>query len=300
MDSILVLGMNGFTGKHFQRYILKNGLLNQYKFIGVDITIDNGGEFEGITADLSKEGSIEHIILLKKPEYILNLTGSFGTERYHDMFEVNAELSRRILAVLAENNLNVKKVVLIGSAAEYGLPVRMPVKETHPLNPISQYGLSKVIQTCYANYYFRNHGINVVIARTFNILGKGLSSKLSIGSFAAQIKTLQPGGIIKVGNVNTTRDFIAIEDTVDAYWKIMQSGKPGETYNVCSGKSMSIKHILEFMIKQSQKRLIIKEDEKLVRKNDILDFFGDNIKLKSDTNWEIQKNVYESLKEMIL
>nr|MDO8112820.1 NAD-dependent epimerase/dehydratase family protein [Candidatus Sigynarchaeota archaeon] len=302
MDKVLILGINGFTGKHFQQYLAKNGLLGKLDFVGVDRAIgtaDRMEKIEYLEADVVSPGTIERLLKNERPAYIINLAGLFGAADFTALFQVNAEVSRRILATIVDDKVAVKRVLLIGSAAEYGIPGTMPVKESHPLNPISPYGLTKMIQAMYANYYFRNFGTDVVVARTFNILGKGLSPKLSVGSFAEQVKNLHPGGTLKVGNLNTKRDFLDIEDTIDAYWKLLHSGKPGQVYNVCSGKSVYIKEILEFLISTSGKNASVQVDGNLVRKNDILDFVGDNSKLRADAKWNARVDIHESLKAMI-
>ena len=144
-----------------------------------------------------------------------------------------------------------------------------------------------------------NFRVNVIIARTFNILGNGLSPKLSIGSFVNQIKAIETEGTLTVGNLNTNRDFLDIDDVLDAYWKLLESGVPGETYNVCSGFSLSIKEVLEYLIEQSGKNIAMQIDANLLRKNDIVDFYGDNKKLMDATNWEMHNDIYKSLNEML-
>ncbi len=299
MDKVLIFGINGFTGRHFQSYFFKNGLLDHYNIVGIDKAVDRGAYVTSHEMDIGTAGSIEQLIPIEHPDYIVNLAGLFGAGSFSEMLEINAEVSRRILATIVENKIDVKKVLLVGSAAEYGIPLSLPVKEDHPLNPVSMYGLSKKIQTTYSEYYSINHGINVSIARTFNILGKGLSSKLSIGSFANQINQIKSEGVLTTGNLNTKRDFLDADDCVDAYWKILHYGKASAVYNVCSGKSMSIRSILDFLIQQSNKKVLIKTDDTLLRKNDIVDFFGDNAKLKADTHWEMRCDLKESIKNMI-
>ena len=117
------------------------------------------------------------------------------------------------------------------------------------------YGITKLFQTQYAEYYFRNFGLPIVVARTFNTFGKGLSKYLSIGSFMAQIDAMSDGGIIRVGNINSSRDFLRIENVVGRYWELLLKGKAGEIYNICSGAPRTIRSILEDLIRESGKSL---------------------------------------------
>jgi GDP-4-dehydro-6-deoxy-D-mannose reductase len=299
MDKIMILGINGFSGRHFQHYILDQNFDQEFEFVGIDKNIGEHVTIKSVELDLTIKENLENIICDQKPDYIINMIGLFGGNDLESMIQINAGISRNIFETVVINHLSVQKILLIGSAAEYGVPISLPVKEDHGLNPINPYGLSKVIQTTFANYYALNFDIPVTVARTFNILGAGLSSKLSIGSFAEQIRELPSGSNINVGNIDSKRDFLDIYDVIDAYWKILLHGKKGEIYNVCSGKSISIKSLVEFLIQQSGKNLEIQVKPELLRKNDIADFYGDNSKLSEQLNWSSSRSIEESLTSMI-
>ena len=168
-----------------------------------------------------------------RPDYKLNLIGTFRADTFEEYLRVNVDPSRLICDAIIRTNIIPEKIVLIGSAAEYGAIVSNPARETDVLRPVNFYGLTKSFQTQLAEYYFRNYGLPVVVARTFNILGKGLSKELSIGSFISQIDAMPDGGIIRVGNINSSRDFLQIEIVVKRYWELLLKGKAGEIYNIC-------------------------------------------------------------------
>ena len=140
--------------------------------------------------------------------------------------------------------VNPRKILLIGSAAEYGLVNSNPVKETSELMPNSYYGLSKVFQTYLSKYYFQNYGIPVVIGRPFNLFGAGSSCKLAAGRFNKIVADANDGDIVKVGNIESKRDYVNIKDAVAYYWGLLEKGVPGEIYNVCTGVSKSGREIL--------------------------------------------------------
>ena len=81
---------------------------------------------------------------------------------------------------------------------------------------------------------------------------------------------------------------------IDAYWKILLEGD-GQIYNVCRGESDQIKDILNYLIKRSNKELRIVVKDSYVKKNDIIDSYGDNSKLIKDTRWNSHVGVYEAL-----
>ena len=300
IKKVLLLGSNGFIGKGFLNYIRDNSLYTNYRFVGIDIASSHLEAFDGYTfikADLSDCLSLEKIILSEKPDYIINLAGVFGSKDFNELLNINAGISRSILEIILRNDLNIERVLLVGSAAEYGPCSKMPIKENCVLSPITEYGFSKVIQTQYALYYMRK-GLKINIARTFNVVGAGAPVALSIGNFVNQVERLANGEVIHVGNLNSKRDFLDVNDVVDAYWKIILEGKPNEIYNVCSGESLLMKDVLDRIIKASGKKITVEIDPSFVKSNDVLDSYGDNTKLKKDTGWTNKLNVFKSLEKI--
>ena len=122
-------------------------------------------------------------------------------------------------------------MLLIGSSSEYGdvLSNVEPVSENSLLHPISIYGLSKSFQTYLMDFYFRTYGLNLIMARTFNLIGKKISNKLFVGNVFTQIEDYKIGKIskIKVGSLQANRDYLEVEDAVRDYEIIMTKGCAG-------------------------------------------------------------------------
>jgi GDP-4-dehydro-6-deoxy-D-mannose reductase len=299
MNKILILGCNGFTGDHTLRYIQNTGLLTRYEFCGVDVTACANQNIRCHQADLSNEAGLEKIILQEKPDYIINLIGAFRRESYAELETINAKISRTIFETVVKNNLTIKKIVLVGSAAEYGTCQDLPIIETTPVEPVNFYGLSKVVQMKYAEYYKRVHHLNVAIARTFNIIGENMPKALSISSFVRQIEDMPDEGVIEVGNLNSKRDFLDIYDVVDAYFKILFDTSDEFIYNVCSRKSIRMMDMLEHLIEKSGKKISISVKKERMQHNDIPDSYGDNTILKNKLGWCAKHDVFTSLEKMI-
>src|SRR5262249_15135459 len=197
---------------------------------------------------------------------------------FESLLAVNVGVSRAICDAVLKSKAQVDKILLVGSAAEYGADAMNPVREDSMLRPVNIYGLSKVYQTLLAEHYYRNYALQIVMARTFNILGKELSPELSIGSFMRQIDALPDGGVIKVGNISTSRDFLDIDEVAHRYWNILMNGRPGEIYNVCSGVPRTIRSVLEQLIRESGKKLVVETDPSLLKDKDIAQIYGDSTK----------------------
>jgi len=288
MDKILFLGANSFTGFYFQKLIKDKELNKEYRFIGTDISESLKNSFsvcDYIKLDPLDKNKLNNVITNLKPDYIMNFIGTFSAASYSDYLDVNVNISKNIFDIILESKLYIKKVLLIGSAAEYGIVRKMPIKEDCTNNPVNYYGLSKFFQTHIARYYYNNHGINTNVLRTFNIIGKGISKNLSIGNFIDKIEKAKDGDSITVGNLFPRRDFLHIEDVVEAYWQALKNGKNGEIYNICSGKSIPMQDIFSTFVKMSGKKLSSKTDEILIKKDEIMNIYGDNSKITNDTNW---------------
>lgn len=194
------------------------------------------------------------------------------------------------------------KILIPGSAEEYGKVSedKMPIKRDYPLNPINPYGISKKVQEEIGLYYFQTYGLNIYFTRTFHYTGPGQPLGFVCSDLAKQVADAENGKIksIKVGNLKAKRDFTDIRDIVAAYWKVINKGQVGEVYNVCSGKSVSIKEILNKLIKLSKKDLSVEVDTNKLRPSDVPDFIGDNTKLKN-VGWRPKYSISDSLNALL-
>jgi GDP-4-dehydro-6-deoxy-D-mannose reductase len=280
---VAVFGIAGFIGRHFESFIVRSGLFTAYEFHGFardEKNAERSGQVEYHVGDALNDSSVAEFLKEVSPVYIVNLVGMFRTERFSDLLAANVGVSRAICEAIIRSGLKPEKILLIGSAAEIGAPAANPVSEDCPTQPVNLYGLSKLYQTLLAGYYFRVHALPIVVARTFNLLGKGISPILSVGAFMRQIDASPDNGRIKVGNLETSRDFIAIEDAVDQYWRLLITGRPGEIYNVCSGTPRTIRSVLEELIAQSGKRLTLETDPSLFKSQDVSVIYGDPTKYR--------------------
>lgn len=284
-NKILLLGASGFIGKHFTKFIKNNELDKLYSFVGYDIIESPDACIPVKIADLTKKENIELIISTERPDYIINLIAKFTIDTFEELHKINVEISENIFSSLIANNISPKKILIIGSAAEYGKNDCLPISEDAHLQAINDYSKTKILQTEIAVENYKKHGLNCVIARPFNIFSYDMPQSLSLGSFIAQINKIEERGTIKVGNLNTKRDFVMVEDAVSAMWKILIYGNPGEAYNICSGRSICIHDFLDYLILKSGKQINVEIDPARFKVVDIYDSYGDNSKLVNQLNW---------------
>jgi len=168
----------------------------------------------------------------------------------------------------------LRKILVVGSASEYGKYYHDPIKEDFPLHATSLYGLSKICLFNASMYYFER-GLPIVHVRQFNTVGPRQREVFVLPSFCKQIAETEKGikpPSITVGDLNQERDFIDIRDTCRAYSLLLESGENGNVYNVASGKYISIRELLNRLLTQSKhknKVKIIENPQLLTQENSL-------------------------------
>lgn len=240
MKTVLLTGSSGALG----RAVLSR--LNA----DPDYSIATASRQQG-THLLELKGSPDFRSLLEKtrPHWILHLAASFSNE-FEEAYEVNVEASRRLLEAVRVVGAE-SRVVLVGSAAEYG-PVRPeenPVREDHALSPVSIYGLSKAWQTQLAHLY-ASQGVNVMVARLFNLDAPGLSERLFVGRVQRQIQEILDGqrAELELGPLTATRDYVSADLAVEQLLAIAAHGQAGQVYNVASGTPITMRELLRNLL----------------------------------------------------
>lgn len=275
---ILITGASGFSAK----YLIPS--LSARADAELFFTDFNRCEVKNWHAcDLTDFNSVLSLMKTIKPDRVFHLAGSF-TNNYSCDYNSNVLTTKNLL----DSILDVKRscrLLLIGSCAEYG-KIRKPgkpVSEKEPLNPLSVYGLTKAFQSHLMKFYFLTHKSDVVMARTFNLYGEGISNKLFAGKLYEQINEYKTGKITRIilGNLHNKRDYIHIEDAVEYYLIIMNYGLAGEVYNVGSGKSKKTSELLEDILAENGIPVEAVEARKdlFLNKTDIGGICADNAKL---------------------
>jgi GDP-4-dehydro-6-deoxy-D-mannose reductase len=275
---VLVTGAGGFSGRHLISH-LRADLSAKISCASVTPRCETGWLF----CDMTQKKAVRDLVRQVMPDQIYHLAG-LNTGDYDSDYRVNVLSTKNLLEAIVEGKGRCR-ILLVGSSAEYGLVPEEdnPVKEDRALAPMSVYGLTKVYQTYLMKFYYSFHNLDVVMARSFNLLGRGAPGNLFIGRVYEQIEAFQAGRTAKivVGNLENRRDYIPIEQAVGYYALIMQRGKPGEIYNVGSGTSIPIRDILKQILEENGLSMAIVEESKseLLHKFDIKNLVADIGKL---------------------
>ncbi|NWK09536.1 NAD-dependent epimerase/dehydratase family protein [Marine Group I thaumarchaeote] len=298
---ILVTGGAGFIGKYLVRSLLENGdsvtifdnFSNSTKD-SISSLVDIGVKI--IEGDITKP--LEILNAVKDQDIVIHLAAKISVSESiknpAETFRVNVDGTRNVLVACEKNH--VKKLIVSSSAAVYGEgSPNVKLTEESKTNPISPYGESKVRMEQEIREFESKHDIDCIILRFFNIYGIGQSSEYAgvITKFMEKIKQGKPLEIF--GDGLQTRDFVAIDDVINSIHNAISYGKSG-TYNIASGRVVTIKELAKFMISISGKKLQIQHTAAL--KMDIRNSQADISLAKKDL-WYSPKFELDKIKELL-
>ena len=292
---ILIIGANGFIGKH-----LTNFFHNQknYKVFTIDIKDSKNlvGENKFI-GDIKDSNFIKKCIEESQPDLVYYLISFFSLNDI-ESFTFSVKNSLICLQNLFDNLKSRQRLIFVGSSAQYGnVPLSLqPVNENTGFFPISSYGVYKIFEEYEIRRLANKFNIDFVGARIFNVTGPGEPTRMVGGSILSQLKKSNK---VKMGNLSPKRDFVDVRDVVSALDIIGSNGKSKEIYNICSGKSISIKKYLELIIKELGIKPEISIDQNRVNPNDLKDLVGDNSKIIKELNWNLKYDLSRSLKDLV-
>lgn len=253
--------------------------------------------------DLLDRSAVERAVSRFEPQVVFHLAALNSFYPPEEIERVNLPAFSNLMGALRRKvTRSPIRLVTIGSAAELG-PVRaedLPVDETTPCRPHSAYGRSKWAITERALAESADEGLQIIVARTFNLLGPGLDSRLAVPNFARQIRELGGGaGELRTGNLRMRRDFVDVRDAVAAYALLAAHGRAGQVYHVCSGRSYALGELLERLLAIGDAQIHIVEDPALVRAGDLPDIYSSHARLTADTLWQPRISIDASLADML-
>ena len=218
------------------------------------------------------------------------------------VLRVNVLGTAEVLA--AARALGTDPVVLVVSSAEvYGSvrPEQLPLGEDAPMAPVSPYAASKAAAEEVARQAWRGYGQRVVLVRPFNHIGPGQAPTFAVSALARRIVQAARSGTrtLTVGNLTTRRDFTDVRDVVRAYRLLVEHGRPGQVYNVCSGHDTAIAEIVGRLMELTGVELTLEPDPSLVRPVDVPVLRGDHALLQAATGWKPEISLDETLVDVI-
>ncbi len=269
----LITGSGGFAGAHLADHLRAQPGLEVF---GVVREQRAGLPERTYVVDLDDAEAVGQILRDVRPDLIYHLAAQAAVQlswaRPRETLVNNVVAQLHVFEAVLAAGLR-PRLLVVGSADEYGivLPHELPIREENPLRPNSPYAVSKVAQDMLGLQYFISHRLHVVRVRPFNHTGPGQSDLFAAASFARQIAEIEAGRrkpILLVGNLEAKRDFTDVRDVVRAYHLLLERGVPGEVYNLGSGRSVTVRYVLELLLAQSRVEIEVRADPARLRPSD--------------------------------
>ena len=194
------------------------------------------------------------------------------------------------------------RVLHVSTSEVYGLPQRLPIDETHPVNPTNVYSISKAAADQFVRLPRGPNGPRVIVARPFNHSGPGQNASFVLSSFARQVARIELGlaePVLRVGNLSAARDFLHVEDVVSAYLLLAEGGTTEDVYNICSGTSHTIQEAMEKLLSLSSMSIRWEVDPERWRESACQEIRGSHERLTRDTGWEPRVTFGDLLKDIL-
>jgi GDP-4-dehydro-6-deoxy-D-mannose reductase len=288
---VLITGAGGFVGGYLIRHLQEIDAAVEVVGVvhpGVPSALPPA-DVRFVPCDIVAGGSdLRRLIEETAPDRLYHLAGaaSGASSDRDQVFQVNIDGTRNVLNA-SQDIVAPRHILFAGTGYVYGPcdPLR-PAREDDPLPMPGQYGL-------YAESKQRADDMvrackGAVIARSFNHTGPGQTPAFSIPAFASQIVQIERGRQteLRVGNIDSSRDFLDVRDVVRAYRLLLEHGVGGEVYNVCSGQARRMCDVLDSLRSLANVPIPITKDPDRMRPSDIPISVGDPGKIHSLTGWQ--------------
>jgi len=202
-----------------------------------------------IRGDICDRSRIAALVNRTSPDTILHLAG-LNRGSLQNLTRINLLGTENLLHAVVQEGGHARLLV-IGSAAEYGYAGTKPISESTPLCPVSDYGISKVAQDLLTQRYHAAYALPAVVARPFNLVGPGQPESFVCGRMVAEAGEIESGRrrVMELVSLSARRDFIDVRDAVKAYWAIVSHDRfdeecAGRAFNVGSGLDYSVADLL--------------------------------------------------------
>ena len=277
---VAVTGARGFVGPH---------LVAHLEAAGDDVlSLDRHGPD---SFDVTDSTAVRERLADTRPEVVYHLAAlSHVGESWKSpatSFRVNAEGTLNVLHACTE--LGLSRVVVVLSSEEYGRvdEADLPLTEESPLRPVTPYGAAKAAADLLALRAHLGDGLDVIRVRPFSHTGPGQTARFVVPALAARIARAERDDIdeIPVGSLDAVRDLTDVRDVVRAYRLLAEHGTPGEVYNVCSGRGVSVREIADGLLSGATRPIRLVVDPELVRPVEVPRLVGSNARLRAATGW---------------
>lgn len=249
MDKVLITGASGFIGKRVALYFQSKG----HEVLGWDCSLLSQDDPIIHNVNMLDEKAMTKELECFEPNIIVHCAGSADVgksikEPICD-YEGNVTITHNFLFILHKLGLEKTRFVFLSSAGVYGNPQALPVSEQTPINPLSPYAMHKVMCEEMCKYFAYNYGMNIKVARIFSAYGVGLRKQIFWDMYS---KYKKYGRLDMFGTGNESRDYIYVDDVINALYLLANCNSNEIVFNVANGDEITIRKATELFAKHMQ------------------------------------------------
>jgi GDP-4-dehydro-6-deoxy-D-mannose reductase len=298
----LVTGAGGFAGRQLVKQLVEEG----WEVAGTVRNRSSGVEGVGEhTVEITDTDALTALIREFEPEVVCHLVAIVDTVTTPDvrlLYKTNTVGTVAVLEAL-QAAPSAARLLYTSTSFVYGASSseEQPVRENHPLRPLTPYGASKAAGEIISLQHARQTGREVVIARAFQHTGPGHVGAYAMADWAHQLAEIEAGsgsGVIRCGNIDVERDYLDVRDVASAYRILATEGRAGEVYNVSSDVPRTMRFLLEGLIQAFGVEVEIEVDPKRLRRVDQPVFYGDSSKARTEVGWSPSFEIEQTLADL--
>jgi GDP-4-dehydro-6-deoxy-D-mannose reductase len=261
--------------------------------------------------DITDDAGVRQLLEATHPEAIIHLAGqSSGGRSFQDpvgAYRANSMGTVHLLDAARQQD-STGSILIVTSSEAYGrISLGRPVDESSPLRPVNPYGASKASADTAALIYTKAFGMSVIRARAFSHTGPGQEPAFVASSWAEQIARAEARSeagekgphVLKVGNLDPVRDLGDVRDVVEAYLDLIERGRGGEAYNICTERGIKLRDLIGLFRGMARVELTVEDDPQRSRPTDIPYLVGSSKKIRRELGWEPKHTLEETLTALL-
>lgn len=269
----VITGIDGFTGAHLSRQLERAGW-EVYGLTGPS----GASSATTLAADLLDGERIADWLASVRPTHVVHLAAlSHVVGPALPFYQVNVLGTEALIRAIDQAALHLSKLVIASSANIYGQTPVSPIGEDERPRPANHYAVSKLAMEALVQQWFGR--MPILITRPFNYTGPGQSEAFLFAKLVGAFHRREP--VLTLGNQRIARDLSDVSFVTAAYERLLLSDCSSETFNLCSGHSVSIAAALDILRDLTGHDPAIKSDPALMRSNDIEVLTGDPTRLQA-------------------